>query len=185
MKETYPQTHAGCGGGCISLGDEVSLAHTCNYNRHTEFAGSIREKIEQMKVVSDSYHHNNDNFSKSLKFIWPVKGRIIQTYGNRNDGINISVPLGTEVKSIEEGEVAFAGSQLSGYGNMILIRHPEGYVSVYAHNSELLVRRGDKVTFGQTIAKSGQTGNVGSPQLHFELLSGSNPLDPSIYLARL
>jgi murein DD-endopeptidase MepM/ murein hydrolase activator NlpD len=138
-----------------------------------------------MTVASDSYHHNNDNYSKSLKFSRPVKGPIIQAYGNRNDGVNISVPLGTEVKSIEEGEVAFAGSQLSGYGNMILIRHPNGYVSAYAHNSELIVKRGDKVTRGQTIAKSGQTGNVASPQLHFELRKGSAPVDPTVYLAGL
>ncbi len=185
MPETYPQTHAGCGGGCVSLGDEERPVHTCSYNRHTEFAGSIRQKIERMTVASDSYHHSKDDYSKSLKFSWPVNGLIIQSFGNQSDGINMSVPLGTEIKAMEQGEVAFAGSGLSGYGNMILIRHPNGYVSVYAHNSELIVKRGDKVTRGQTIAKSGQTGNVGSPQLHFELRKGPTPVDPTLYLSGL
>ncbi len=183
MPETYPQTHAGCGGGCVWLGDEERPVHTCSYNRHTEFAGSIREKIERMTVASDSYRYNDDNYSKSLKFSWPVKGSIIQPFGNGNDGINISVPLGTDVKAIEQGEVAFAGNQISDYGNMLLIRHPNGYVSAYAHNKELIVKRGDKVARGQTIAKSGQTGIVRSPQLHFELRKGSAPVDPTRFLS--
>jgi murein DD-endopeptidase MepM/ murein hydrolase activator NlpD len=108
------------------------------------------------------------------EFRWPVRGRIIQGFANGGDGINIAVPEGTQVKAVEEGEVAFAGSELKGYGNMILIRHPNGYVSAYAHNSELEVKRGDKVKRGQNIAKSGQTGNV-----------GSTPVDPTTYLAGL
>jgi murein DD-endopeptidase MepM/ murein hydrolase activator NlpD len=111
-------------------------------------------------------------------FRWPVRGHIIQAFSNNADGINISVPEGTQVKASEEGEVAYAGSELKGYGNMILIRHPNGFVSAYAHNSELEVKRGDKVKRGQTIAKSGQSGAVGSPQLHFELRHGSMPVDP-------
>ena len=111
-------------------------------------------------------------------FRWPVRGHIIQGFSNGVDGINIAVPEGTQIKATEEGEVAYAGSELKGYGNMILIRHPNGFVSAYAHNSELEVKRGDKVKRGQTIAKSGQTGHVGSPQLHFELRRGSTPVDP-------
>jgi murein DD-endopeptidase MepM/ murein hydrolase activator NlpD len=111
-------------------------------------------------------------------FRWPVRGHIIQGFANGVDGINISVPEGTQVKASEEGEVAYAGSELKGYGNMVLIRHPNGYVSAYAHNSELEVKRGDKVKRGQTIAKSGQSGHVESPQLHFELRRGSTPVDP-------
>ena len=102
-----------------------------------------------------------------------------------NDGINIALPEGTAVKAAEGGTVAYAGSELKGYGNMVLIRHPNGYVSAYANNGELNVKRGDKVTRGQTIAKSGQSGNVSSPQLHFELRKGSTPVDPTGYLAGL
>jgi murein DD-endopeptidase MepM/ murein hydrolase activator NlpD len=120
------------------------------------------------------------------EFRWPARGRIIQGFtSGGNDGINIAVPEGTQVKAAEGGVVAYAGSELKGYGNLVLIRHPNGYVSAYAHNGELDVKRGDQVKRGQTIAKSGQSGNVGSPQLHFELRKGSTPVDPTRYLAGL
>ncbi len=120
------------------------------------------------------------------EFRWPARGRIIQGFNTGgNDGINISVPEGTQVKAAEGGVVAYAGSELKGYGNLVLIRHPNGFVSAYAHNGELDVKRGDQVKRGQTIAKSGQSGNVGSPQLHFELRKGSTPVDPTGYLAGL
>ncbi|MGJ0533284.1 peptidoglycan DD-metalloendopeptidase family protein [Methylocystis sp.] len=120
------------------------------------------------------------------EFRWPARGRIIQGFTTGgNDGINIAVPEGTQVKAAEGGVVAYAGSELKGYGNLVLIRHPNGFVSAYAHNGELDVKRGDQVKRGQTIAKSGQSGNVGSPQLHFELRKGSTPVDPTRYLAGL
>ncbi|MCC3247291.1 LysM peptidoglycan-binding domain-containing M23 family metallopeptidase [Methylocystis sp. WRRC1] len=120
------------------------------------------------------------------EFRWPARGRIIQGFSSGgNDGINIAVPEGTQVKAAEGGVVAYAGSELKGYGNLVLIRHPNGFVSAYAHNGELEVKRGDQVKRGQTIAKSGQSGNVGSPQLHFELRKGSTPVDPTSYLAGL
>lgn len=118
------------------------------------------------------------------EFRWPARGRIIQGFSSGgNDGINIAVPEGTQVKAAEGGVVAYAGSELKGYGNLVLIRHPNGFVSAYAHNGALDVKRGDAVKRGQTIAKSGQSGNVGSPQLHFELRKGSTPVDPTNYLA--
>lgn len=120
------------------------------------------------------------------EFRWPARGRIIQGFSSGgNDGINIAVPEGTQVKAAEGGVVAYAGNELKGYGNLVLIRHPNGFVSAYAHNGELDVKRGDQVKRGQTIAKSGQSGNVGSPQLHFELRKGSTPVDPTSYLAGL
>jgi murein DD-endopeptidase MepM/ murein hydrolase activator NlpD len=120
------------------------------------------------------------------EFRWPARGRIIQGFNSGgNDGINISVPEGTQVKAAEGGVVAYAGNELKGYGNLVLIRHPNGFVSAYAHNGELDVKRGDQVKRGQTIAKSGQSGNVGTPQLHFELRKGSTPVDPTGYLAGL
>jgi murein DD-endopeptidase MepM/ murein hydrolase activator NlpD len=120
------------------------------------------------------------------EFRWPARGRIIQGFANGgNDGINISVPEGTQVKAAESGVVAYAGSELKGYGNLVLIRHPNGFVTAYAHNGDIAVKRGDQVSRGQTIAKSGQSGNVSSPQLHFELRKGSTPVDPTNYLAGL
>ncbi len=117
------------------------------------------------------------------KFRWPVKGKIIAGFGfkpdkTHNDGINISVPQGTDVLAAESGVVAYAGNELKGYGNLILIRHEGGWVTAYAHGDELLVKRGDKVRRGQPIAKAGSTGAVDQPQVHFELRQESKPVDP-------
>jgi murein DD-endopeptidase MepM/ murein hydrolase activator NlpD len=118
-----------------------------------------------------------------LNFRWPVHGRIISAFGARlngeqNSGINLSVPEGTSIKAAEDGVVAYAGNELKGYGNLVLVRHADGYVTAYAHASEILVKRGDTVKRGQIIARAGQTGNVSSPQLHFEIRKGSTPVDP-------
>jgi murein DD-endopeptidase MepM/ murein hydrolase activator NlpD len=121
------------------------------------------------------------------KFRWPANGRIISAYGpmtngQQNDGINIAVPENTPVKAAEDGVVAYAGNELKGYGNLVLVRHPNGYVTAYAHAKELLVKRGDQVKRGQVIARSGQSGNVNAPQLHFEIRKGAAPLDPTKFL---
>ncbi len=124
--------------------------------------------------------------SANPEFRWPARGRVIQAFGaGGNDGINIAVPEGTQVKAAEGGKVVYSGSELKGYGNLVLIQHPNGFVSAYANNGSLNVKRGDTVKRGQTIALSGQTGNVASPQLHFELRKGQKPVDPSSYLAGL
>ena len=120
-------------------------------------------------------------------FRWPVRGKVITSYGAKtngksNDGINLAVPEGTPVKAAEDGVVAYSGNELKGYGNLILIRHSNGYVTAYAHASELLVKRGDPIKRGQVIAKSGQSGEVSSPQLHFEIRKGSSPVDPLQFL---
>jgi murein DD-endopeptidase MepM/ murein hydrolase activator NlpD len=120
-------------------------------------------------------------------FIWPVRGRVISSYGTdsegiHNDGINISAPAGSPVLAAEAGEVAYAGNELKGYGNLILLKHANGFVSAYAHNETLLVKRGDKVARGQPIAKVGATGAVADPQLHFEIRRGAKALDPAEYL---
>jgi murein DD-endopeptidase MepM/ murein hydrolase activator NlpD len=120
-------------------------------------------------------------------FRWPVKGRVIAGFGpkpngQQNDGINLAVPEGTPVKAAEDGVVAYAGNELKGYGNLVLVRHPNGYVTAYAHAKELLVKRGDQIKRGDVIAKSGQSGNVDAPQLHFEVRKGSAPVDPMQFL---
>jgi murein DD-endopeptidase MepM/ murein hydrolase activator NlpD len=120
-------------------------------------------------------------------FRWPAKGRIIAAFGSKsnggqNDGINLAVPEGTPIKAADDGIVAYAGNELKGYGNLVLIRHANGFVSAYANASELLVKRGDTIKRGQVIAHAGQTGNVTSPQLHFEIRKGSTPVDPTKYL---
>lgn len=120
-------------------------------------------------------------------FRWPVRGKVIASYGSTatgkaNEGINIAVPIDTPVKAAEDGVVAYSGNELKGYGLLVLVRHSNGYVTAYAHLSELLVKRGDTIKRGQVIAKSGSSGAVTLPQLHFELRKGSKPVDPLQFL---
>jgi murein DD-endopeptidase MepM/ murein hydrolase activator NlpD len=125
--------------------------------------------------------------SAAPSFRWPVRGRVItgfgpKTSGGQNDGINVAVPEGTPIKAAEEGVVAYAGSELKGYGNLVLVRHANGFVTAYAHASELAVKKGETVKRGQVLGKAGATGNVTSPQLHFEVRKGATPVDPTQYL---
>jgi murein DD-endopeptidase MepM/ murein hydrolase activator NlpD len=120
-------------------------------------------------------------------FRWPVRGRVIAGFGPspnglQNDGIDVAVPQGTPVKAADDGVVAYAGNELKGYGNLVLVRHDNGYVTAYAHASEILVKRGETVKRGQVIAKSGETGTVKSPELHFEIRKGATPVDPAQFL---
>jgi len=120
-------------------------------------------------------------------FEWPVKGAIIGKYGpgefgKRNDGVNIAAPTGTPVRAAAAGEVVYRGSELDGYGNLLLIRHDDGYVTAYAHNDAMLVRKGQKVNQGQVIAKVGQTGSATEPQLHFEIRQNLKSIDPLAFL---
>jgi len=123
------------------------------------------------------------------RFLWPVKGKIISNFGRRgsglhNDGINIAADPNTPVKAADSGTVIYAGNELAGYGNLLLVRHANGYVTAYAHNKKLLVDRGDKVRQGQTVALVGATGDVDRPQLHFEIRKGDRAVDPHRYLNR-
>jgi murein DD-endopeptidase MepM/ murein hydrolase activator NlpD len=118
---------------------------------------------------------------------WPVRGKVISEYGPKpnglkNEGINIAVPEGTGVRAADGGVVAYAGNELKGYGNLVLIRHEGGWVTAYAHAKELFVKRGDIVKRGDVIAKAGQTGSVSSPQLHFEVRKGATAMDPMKFL---
>jgi murein DD-endopeptidase MepM/ murein hydrolase activator NlpD len=120
-------------------------------------------------------------------FRWPARGRVINIYGARvngatNDGIDLAVPEGTAVRSADDGVVAYAGNELKGYGNLVLVRHANGFVTAYANGSELMVKRNDQIHKGQVVMKSGQTGNAATPQLHFEIRRNSAPVDPMQFL---
>src|SRR5579863_10465305 len=122
------------------------------------------------------------------RFPWPVRGHVLVGYGvtasgSHNDGINIAAPRGTPVAAVDAGIVAYAGNELRGYGNLVLIKHASGWITAYAHCEELLVKRGDNVGRGQVIAKVGATGGVSEPQLHFELRRGKRAVDPREFLA--
>lgn len=122
--------------------------------------------------------------ANSSRFAWPVDGRVISSFGPkaeglRNDGINIAAPRGTAIRAAENGVVVYAGDALRAFGNMLLIRHADGWVSAYAHAERLLVKRGDTVNRGQTVATVGATGDVSQPQLHFQLRRQDKPVDPN------
>ena len=121
------------------------------------------------------------------RFPWPVNGRLLASYGSanggpHNEGINIAAPLGTPVRSVDAGTVAYVGNEVKGYGNLVLVKHANGWISAYAHLEGVTVKKGDPVSAGQVIAKVGDTGGVGEPQLHFELRRGSKPVDPREFL---
>ena len=116
-------------------------------------------------------------------FDWPVHGKILarfgpQPNGQKNEGIKIAVPESTPIRSAEDGVVIYAGSELKGFGNLVLVRHTNDYVTVYAHAKELKVKRGDQIKRADIIASSGQTGYVSTPQVYFEVRKGSAPVDP-------
>jgi murein DD-endopeptidase MepM/ murein hydrolase activator NlpD len=126
--------------------------------------------------------------SQSGGFRWPVRGRIISSFGTKangekNDGINFAVPEGTSVKAAEDGVVIYAGNELKSYGNLVLIRHKDGWVSAYAHNRAINVKRGEEIRRGQIIAEAGMSGSVTSPQVHFELRKGATPVNPLDHLS--
>jgi murein DD-endopeptidase MepM/ murein hydrolase activator NlpD len=123
------------------------------------------------------------------RFLWPVQGRVIVGFGPRegglhNDGINILARAGTAVRAADNGRVAYSGNELRGFGNLLLVKHAGGWMSAYAHNARLLVRVGQKVRRGQTIARVGATGSVRRPQLHFELRRGIRVVNPIKHLQR-
>lgn len=124
------------------------------------------------------------------RFIWPVKGKIVSDFGAKegglfNDGINIAATRGANVLASDSGVVVYAGNEIRGFGNLVLIKHANGWMTAYGHNDQLLVHRGQMVQRGQIIAKAGSTGNVATPQLHFEIRRGPRPVDPTKYLAQI
>lgn len=149
-------------------------------------AAPEQPKAPDQKITNDAEPPSTD--TAAAKFRWPVRGKVIAGFGRRpdgthNDGVNVAVPKGTEVYAAEAGKVAYAGNELKGYGNLVLIRHANGWVTAYAHADQLLVRPNDEVRRGQVIARAGRTGAVDQPQLHFELRQGSRPVDPMPHLA--
>lgn len=125
----------------------------------------------------------------ALTFLWPVDGRIISGFGPKsagrfNDGINLKVSAGTSVRAAASGTVAYAGDAITGFGNLVLIRHDKGWVTAYGHNETLLVERGKQVRAGDPIARAGSTGAVSEPQLHFEIRRGRTALDPQSLLPK-
>lgn len=121
-------------------------------------------------------------------FSWPVRGRILSNFGPKadglhNDGINIAARAGAPVIAAENGVVVYSGSELRGFGNLLLVRHADGWITAYAHLDKTLVRKGQKVTRGQAIGTVGTSGGVSEPQLHFEIRRGTQAVDPAKFLS--
>ena len=139
---------------------------------------SIKKRSPNMK----------QNLGKDSKFIWPVKGDIISKYGKSNegffnDGININSKLNQKVGASNDGVVIYSGNEIPGYGNLILIKHSQNWITAYAHLSKVSIDKGDKVKKGQIIGLVGKTGNVRKPQLHFEIRRGKEAVNPLNFLS--
>ncbi len=150
----------------------------------------VQEKPKEIKKSVETKNTTQKIAARSSsKFSWPVRGAILSGYGPKNgglvnDGINISAPLGTIVKAAENGVVAYAGNEVKGMGNLIIIQHSDGWMTVYAHLNSMDVRRGARVSVGQAIGKIGKTGKVDKPQLHFEIRKGTKSYNPTNYLKK-
>lgn len=162
-----------------------TIANTNTENApQPETVGVVRPQVAPS--VAPEAPAANPNAGPSFR--WPVRGRIISAFGRKpngqqNDGINLSVPEGTPIRAAEDGVVAYAGNELKGFGNLVLIRHADNWVTAYAHTSAIEVKKDQKVKRGDVIARAGQTGGVTSPQLHFEIRKGSSPVDPEKHLS--
>jgi murein DD-endopeptidase MepM/ murein hydrolase activator NlpD len=141
---------------------QAEIARTYNVD-----ATTIGRLLKRAEVVHHLPGQMQQAFHRAMRRAW---------------GTDLAVPEGTPVAAAEDGVVSYAGNEFAGQGNLVLIRHSNGYSTVYAHAKELLVKRGDQIKRGQVIAHSGQTGNVNAPQLHFEVRRGATPLDPIRFL---
>lgn len=156
----------------------------------TKSADKVATKQPEKKISSDpSKKLPKINARSSSKFSWPVRGKILSNYGAKtnglfNDGINIGATRGAVVSAAENGVVAYAGNEVKGMGNLIIIQHDDGWMTVYAHMDSMVVRRGARVSVGQKIGTVGKTGKVDSPQLHFEIRKGTKAYNPTSYLKK-
>ena len=148
----------------------------------------IDSKKKSLKSVKKTTLNFEQTLNKNSKFIWPVKGKLISKYGKSsdgffNDGININSKLNQEVSASNEGVIIYSGNEIPGYGNLVLIKHSQNWITAYAHLGKVSVEKGDKVKKGQIIGLVGKTGNVRKPQLHFEIRKGKEAVNPLNYLS--
>ena len=160
-------------------------AKTAQNNVGTVAQDRQAEAVRRKAVKNPTAFQGKANVPKSQskkKFAWPVSGKVVSPFGSGNDGINIAGKAGTAIKAAESGTVAYAGNELKGYGNLVLIKHKDGWITAYAHNRKLSVKKGDTVKKGQKIAEMGASGGVKTPQLHFEIRYKAKVVNPNQYL---
>ena len=153
----------------------------------TAKAKSVQGKAAPKAVAVSKTPRPPPPASSGKGFLWPVRGKVVSGFGPKakglhNDGVNISAPRGAPVRAAENGVIAYAGNELRGFGNLLLVKHDNGWITAYAHTQDVAVKRGQRVKKGQVIAHVGSTGNVTTPQLHFELRRGKSDVDPVKYL---
>ena len=146
-------------------------------------APKVKPKSNSVARNDLPYQRPPVDTSNAPSFVWPVSGEIISNFGGpangeRNDGINIATATGTPIHAAASGTITYSGNELKDYGNLVLIKHEDGYVTAYAHADRLIVARGDVVSRGQIIGYAGQTGDVSRPQLHFEIRRDTQPVNP-------
>lgn len=181
--------------GNISTAGSVSSEKSSEYlnKKNTKSSGSktlskaATKSVATNKKIAKSKPQKTVSVYRKSKFIWPVNGSVVSNFGvvgkgRKNDGINIQAAIGTNVKAADKGIVAYAGNELKGFGNLVLIKHADGYITAYAHNDKLYVKKGQKVLRGEKIATVGKTGSVKTPQLHFEVRAGKKAVNPRAYL---
>lgn len=176
----------------INVGQKLALPDSTtqiasNYRENSYTKTSNESNKATAKNITKTAASNNVSTSRKSKFIWPVNGAVVSNFGvvgkgRRNDGINIKAATGTNVKAADKGVVAYAGNELKGFGNLVLIKHSDGYITAYAHNDRLYVKKGQTVLRGEKIATVGSTGSVNTPQLHFEVRAGKKAVNPRTYL---
>ena len=182
-------------GQTIKLPD-VSVAQNSSGGSSSVFFKSKKQnntKVTQNKTSKSKQTSQSKIKRKTVstyrktKFVWPVNGSIVSGFGvvgngRKNDGINIKAALGSNIKAADKGIVAYAGNELKGFGNLVLIKHSDGYITAYAHADKIYVKKGQRVLRGEKIATVGKTGSVNTPQLHFEVRAGKKAVNPRQYL---
>ncbi len=158
----------------LAINGNIEITRSNNYS-------AVRESAKSEYPVSHSRSVAKAGFS------WPIKGKVLSSFGPKkkglyNDGINIAASSGTAVRSSQSGTVAYVGNELKGYGNLIIIKHPNKMITAYGHLGETKVSRGQKIEKQQVIAYVGDTGNVNTPQLYFGLRRGRDAINPQHYL---
>jgi murein DD-endopeptidase MepM/ murein hydrolase activator NlpD len=203
VQHRYHHVHTGDTKEKIATKYGVALSELEKYNRGIEKGIRVGDKVyipfetipgwndgdEETEASEPSSHvaRNGQNGSRELsslspRFNWPVYGSLSSKFGRRrgenHDGIDIAAPKGTQVFASRSGHVIYSGNKISGYGNMVIVRHPDSYATVYAHLSKILVSKGQFVSRGQKIGRVGATGRATGPHLHFEVRNRSYPTDP-------
>ncbi len=167
-------------------GAMVSVKNTQTTSSESKNVSKTKKQTTKKTNYQPSDGVKPAKYRKS-KFVWPVRGTVISDFGpiakgRNNDGINIKAPLGTAVKAADKGIVAYAGNELKGFGNLILIKHSDGWITAYAHNDQMFVKKGQRIIKGEKIATVGKSGSVNTPQLHFEVRAGKKAYNPLKYL---